>query len=160
MRDINNAPSLLRNRALGEPQLSSLFRHASIKKDSYGIIFILGWGWGIRTPEWWDQNPLPYHLANPQRSMWFYYILYKKAKCPGRRSVRGTSSEAEIRSRKRGGGSRSRCQNPRRHQHDSESNRQHRGLHHRGRQNSLHRHPPYRWCGLTGKLPGSTYHHR
>ena len=25
-----------------------------------------GWGWGIRTPECWDQNPVPYHLANPQ----------------------------------------------------------------------------------------------
>ena len=23
----------------------------------------------VRTPEWWDQNPLPYHLANPQCSV-------------------------------------------------------------------------------------------
>ena len=26
-----------------------------------------GWGWGIRTPEWRSQSPLPYHLANPQQ---------------------------------------------------------------------------------------------
>ena len=25
-----------------------------------------GWDGGIRTPECWDQNPVPYHLANPQ----------------------------------------------------------------------------------------------
>lgn len=29
-------------------------------------LIALGWSGGIRTPEWWDQNPLPYHLANPQ----------------------------------------------------------------------------------------------
>ena len=26
-----------------------------------------GWGARIRTWEWWNQNPLPYHLATPQR---------------------------------------------------------------------------------------------
>lgn len=26
-----------------------------------------GWDGGIRTPEWRDQNPLPYHLATSQR---------------------------------------------------------------------------------------------
>ena len=25
-----------------------------------------GWGRGIRTPECWDQNPVPYRLASPQ----------------------------------------------------------------------------------------------
>ena len=25
-----------------------------------------GWGGGIRTPECWNQNPVPYHLATPQ----------------------------------------------------------------------------------------------
>ena len=28
-----------------------------------------GWGGGIRTPEYRDQNPVPYHLATPQ-----YYL--------------------------------------------------------------------------------------
>ena len=27
----------------------------------------IGWGGRIRTSEWRDQNPLPYHLATPQR---------------------------------------------------------------------------------------------
>ena len=26
-----------------------------------------GWGGRIRTHEWRDQNPLPYHLATPQK---------------------------------------------------------------------------------------------
>ena len=26
-----------------------------------------GWGGGIRTPEWQDQNLLPYRLATPQQ---------------------------------------------------------------------------------------------
>ena len=26
----------------------------------------IGSGWGIRTPEWRSQSPLPYHLANPE----------------------------------------------------------------------------------------------
>jgi hypothetical protein len=26
-----------------------------------------GWGARIRTWEWWNQNPLPYHLATPHR---------------------------------------------------------------------------------------------
>jgi hypothetical protein len=25
-----------------------------------------GWGGRIRTSAWWNQNPLPYHLATPQ----------------------------------------------------------------------------------------------
>ena len=27
---------------------------------------MLGWGGRIRTSVWWNQNPLPYHLATPQ----------------------------------------------------------------------------------------------
>lgn len=26
---------------------------------------MLGWGGGIRTPEYWYQKPVPYHLATP-----------------------------------------------------------------------------------------------
>lgn len=52
-----------------------------------------GWGWGIRTPEWRSQSPLPYHLANPQNTyilrtkkytLYFLarvlYVLFKKVK--------------------------------------------------------------------------------
>ena len=28
---------------------------------------LAGWGARIRTWEWWNQNPLPYHLATPHR---------------------------------------------------------------------------------------------
>ena len=31
-----------------------------------GLVF--GWGGRVRTSAWWNQNPLPYHLATPQRS--------------------------------------------------------------------------------------------
>jgi hypothetical protein len=27
---------------------------------------LAGWGGRIRTSAWWNQNPLPYHLATPQ----------------------------------------------------------------------------------------------
>ena len=33
---------------------------------SYCFIDEFGWGGRIRTYEWRDQNPLPYHLATPQ----------------------------------------------------------------------------------------------
>lgn len=36
------------------------------KKDEQTLIFFLGWGGGIRTPECMDQNHVPYHLATPQ----------------------------------------------------------------------------------------------
>ena len=29
-----------------------------------------GWGGRIRTSAWWNQNPLPYHLATPQYAVW------------------------------------------------------------------------------------------
>ena len=28
---------------------------------------LVGWGGRIRTSAWWNQNPLPYHLATPQK---------------------------------------------------------------------------------------------
>src|ERR1700741_4977980 len=28
---------------------------------------VVGWGGRIRTSAWWNQNPLPYHLATPQQ---------------------------------------------------------------------------------------------
>src|SRR3954470_1800449 len=28
-----------------------------------------GWGGRIRTSAWWNQNPLPYHLATPQQTV-------------------------------------------------------------------------------------------
>ena len=28
---------------------------------------LVGWGGRIRTSVWWNQNPLPYHLATPQK---------------------------------------------------------------------------------------------
>jgi hypothetical protein len=33
------------------------------KSQSAGLV---GWGGRIRTSAWWNQNPLPYHLATPQ----------------------------------------------------------------------------------------------
>ncbi len=39
------------------------------------IINYKSWGGRIRTYEWWNQNPLPYHLATPQRN-----LLFKKKK--------------------------------------------------------------------------------
>lgn len=35
---------------------------------------LIGSGGGIRTPEWWDQNPLPYHLATPEYE--FDFLVY------------------------------------------------------------------------------------
>src|SRR3954464_10452797 len=29
-----------------------------------------GWGGRIRTSAWGNQNPLPYHLATPQQTLW------------------------------------------------------------------------------------------
>src|ERR1700716_4284451 len=29
---------------------------------------LAGWGGRIRTSAWWNQNPLPYHLATPQQA--------------------------------------------------------------------------------------------
>ena len=43
----------------------------AIEKEGRGTFFFYGWGWGIRTPECWYQKPVPYHLANPQRSDYF-----------------------------------------------------------------------------------------
>ena len=31
-------------------------------------MLFLGWRGGIRTPECWDQNPVPYHLATRHRA--------------------------------------------------------------------------------------------
>src|ERR1700687_3762425 len=31
---------------------------------------LAGWGGRIRTSAWWNQNPLPYHLATPQQTVW------------------------------------------------------------------------------------------
>ena len=36
----------------------------------------IGWGGRIRTYEWRDQNPLPYHLATPQNSIVFSQIVW------------------------------------------------------------------------------------
>src|SRR5688572_10619092 len=36
-------------------------------EDNRSRILLNGWGGRIRTSEWRDQNPLPYHLATPQR---------------------------------------------------------------------------------------------
>lgn len=40
---------------------------ASGQRLKNGLRKPFGWGGRIRTLEWWDQNPLPYHLATPQR---------------------------------------------------------------------------------------------
>ncbi len=32
------------------------------------LLEIIGWGGRVRTSEWRNQNPLPYHLATPQQS--------------------------------------------------------------------------------------------
>src|SRR5882762_8663678 len=31
---------------------------------------LVGWGGRIRTSAWWNQNPLPYHLATPHQAVW------------------------------------------------------------------------------------------
>ena len=41
--------------------VNSLFRTKTTDQKLHG------WGGGIRTPECWDQNPVPYHLATPHR---------------------------------------------------------------------------------------------
>lgn len=46
-----------------------------MKKDEHLLIFFHGWGGGIRTPECWDQNPVPYHLATPQDTDLVYHFL-------------------------------------------------------------------------------------
>src|SRR5450432_4174494 len=44
--------------------------NASVSLDVVNVAPVLSNGWGgrIRTSEWRDQNPLPYHLATPQQS--------------------------------------------------------------------------------------------
>ncbi len=41
--------------------------YRSVLKDIKTNFVSSGWGGGIRTPEWRNQNPLPYHLATPHR---------------------------------------------------------------------------------------------
>ncbi len=36
-----------------------------------------GWGARIRTQEWRDQNPLPYHLATPQNIKYLYQNMFQ-----------------------------------------------------------------------------------
>jgi hypothetical protein len=46
-----------------------------------------GWGGRIRTSGWRNQNPLPYHLATPQRAARLFWALAES----GRTIVRGVS---------------------------------------------------------------------
>jgi hypothetical protein len=46
------------------PQKSPLFRRDALRAKTSALA---GWGAWIRTREWRNQNPLPYHLATPQR---------------------------------------------------------------------------------------------
>ena len=55
-----NRPHVRYNRVRA-PQ-SKLVSHAI--SIGYGFA---GWGGRIRTSAWWNQNPLPYHLATPQK---------------------------------------------------------------------------------------------
>ena len=34
------------------------------------LVYVLVGDEGFEPPEWRDQNPLPYHLANPQHVVW------------------------------------------------------------------------------------------
>gem|GEM_PF-1369257 len=49
-----------------------LFNNQTKNNSFYRVVFNyieynnLGWDGGIRTPECWDQNPVPYHLATSQ----------------------------------------------------------------------------------------------
>ena len=47
-----------------DPKLSNKTR---ARVDLFYSCFYLGWDGGIRTPEWRNQNPLPYHLATSHR---------------------------------------------------------------------------------------------
>lgn len=52
--------------------------HLSKNDIAKAMLFLDGWSGGTRTPEWRDQNPLPYHLATLQWFI-FYHILRKNA---------------------------------------------------------------------------------
>ena len=49
----------------------------AIKKAPINGTFFIGWGGWIRTNEWRNQNPLPYHLATPQSTAIKAYFCLK-----------------------------------------------------------------------------------
>ena len=60
---------VVRQRRIGvarEQRQRFRFRH-SLRIGVQPSRILYGWGGRIRTSEWRDQNPLPYHLATPQR---------------------------------------------------------------------------------------------
>src|SRR5260370_6786391 len=48
----------------GLPEMSGEFPANGTQRK----VGMAGWGARIRTWEWWNQNPLPYHLATPQQA--------------------------------------------------------------------------------------------
>jgi hypothetical protein len=52
------------SRAHGKPGVGGHFLH---QKRNSPNSRMAGWGGRIRTSEWWNQNPLPYHLATPHQ---------------------------------------------------------------------------------------------
>ena len=47
--------------------LRSKTQNSKHPKNPYSMLISGGWGARIRTWEWRNQNPLPYHLATPQQ---------------------------------------------------------------------------------------------
>src|SRR5262249_3197686 len=61
------------NRRRGDPEASDECRHSARISENPPLIMaetrLVGWGARIRTWEWRNQNPLPYHLATPQYAL-------------------------------------------------------------------------------------------
>src|SRR5579872_544149 len=57
------------------------------RKNNHNIRYLdVGWGGRIRTSEWRNQNPLPYHLATPQNAVgwaWAAGIGPRRRPCGG-----------------------------------------------------------------------------
>src|ERR1700722_14345500 len=81
------------------PRFPALFRISSGAGQTVGMP---GWGGRIRTSVWWNQNPLPYHLATPQQPNNERQRLFGTQALRPRRSIDGVELFQQGRSRKSG----------------------------------------------------------
>ena len=70
-------PPLASAHSIRDRTLVLIAHPQAIKKAPINGTFFIGWGGWIRTNEWRNQNPLPYHLATPQSTAIKAYFCLK-----------------------------------------------------------------------------------